>query len=218
MNMTRPINHQHLPPPGSHRTKLLAPAIVLLCLVVQCQGQGTMTVRFEGQTSPLGGYRESGMIFQNAFGGPEVLTLVQSGWTGYPDNGSQYLGSGGVDLLTFGFNTSPTTYFNLVSLDLAELFPVPVTLQVIGYPAMSAPVTNTITTDGIMDGPGGQPDFQTFSFDASFQHLNRVQITTDQWYLDNVLISGVPEPSAGALVLLGAACAFGRSRIKRRTP
>lgn len=175
-----------------------------------------MTIRFEGQMS-VGRYVESGVSFWNAYG-PEVLTLLQSGRSGYPDNGTKYLGSGGVDLLTFRFDTVPTTYFNLVSLDLAELFPGPVTLQVIGYPVMSQAVTNMITTDGIMDGPGGQPDFETFYFGAAFQRVNRIEITTDRWYLDNVVISGVPEPSASALVLLGAACAFGQSRIKRRRP
>ncbi len=215
--MSRLLSHPSLPLPRSGRTKLLAPAVALLCLVAQCHGQGTMTIGFEGHMSPLGGYRESGMIFYNT-AGPEVPTLLPSGHSGYPDNGTQYLGSGGGDLLTFRFDTVPTTYFDLVSLDLAEDFPVPVTLQVIGYPVMSQAVTNMITTDGIMDGPGGQPDFQTFYFDAAFQHVNRIQITTDRWYLDNVLISGVPEPSAGALVLLGAACAFGRSRMRRRRP
>jgi hypothetical protein len=199
----------------SNRALALVAAALVFSGLVHCQGQGTMTVRFEGQTSN-GQYSESGMLFWNAYG-PEHVALLQSGWSGYPDNGSQYLGSGGVDLLTFRFDTVPTTYFNLVSLDLAEgIYAGPSTLQIIGYPAMSAPVTNTITTDGIMDGPGGQPDFQTFYFGTDFQHVNRIQITTDRWCLDNVVISGVPEPSAGALVLLGAACAFGRSRIERR--
>jgi hypothetical protein len=217
MNMTRQLNDQYLPPPRRHGAKLLAPALALMCFAAQCPAQGTMTVGFEGQTSN-GQYSESGMLFWNAYG-PEHLTLLQSGWSGYPDNGSQYLGSGGVDLLTFRFDTVPTTYFNLVSLDLAEgIYAGPSTLQIIGYPAMSPPVTNTITTDGIMDGPGGQPDFETFYFGTDFQHVNRIQITTDRWCLDNVVISGIPEPSARGLLLLGAACAFGRSWIRRRRP
>jgi hypothetical protein len=191
---------------SGHRTKVSTCALLLVCLATASLAQGTVTITFESQMS-VGHYAESGVSFWNPYG-PEVPSVLPSGHAGYPDNGSQYLSSGGVDLLTFGFNTTPTTYFDLISLDIAETTPGPITLQVVGYPAMSAPVTNTITTDGIMDGPGGQADFQTFYFGSTFQHVNRVQITTDQWYLDNVVLAGVPEPSIAGLSLLAALCAL----------
>jgi hypothetical protein len=200
-----------------NRASALVASALLFSGLVQCQGQGTMQVRFEGQMSP-GGYSESGIFFWNP-SGPESVMTLQSGLVSWaPDNGTSYLMGTGGAVMRFGFNTFPATYFNLVSFDLAEsstMFPGPMSFQVVGYGAQGLMATNTITTDGVMDGPGGLPDFQTFNFGADFQHVHRVDILGDGWALDNVLISGVPEPSTAALVLLGAACAFGRLRMRR---
>ena len=105
--MTRLLNNRSLPLLGSGRTKALAATLALVCLVAQCLAQGSMAIRFEGHMSPLGGYRESGMILYST-AGPEVPTLVHSGWSGCPSNGTHYLGSGRVDLLTFRFDTLST--------------------------------------------------------------------------------------------------------------
>jgi hypothetical protein len=201
-----------------NRVSTLLAAALMLSGLVQCQGQGTMQVGFEGQMNRDARYYESGMWFGGLNPGPEVLWIASSGLTGFPDDGTQYLRVPGSLGLEFGFSSS--TLFNLDSLDLAEnhiSVPGPVTVHVVGYrPQYEIAGTVDLTTDGINDGPGGLPDFQTFSLDSRFQNLWRVQITTSSFSLDNVSISGVPEPSTGALVLLAAACAFGRSRIKRR--
>lgn len=179
-----------------------------------------MLIGFENHTSTTP-YRESGMWFENFYGGPEVLHLATSGWAGYPDDGTQYLQMTAGTGLAFAF--SPYTAFGLVSMDVAEYataLPGPVTLHVVGYISggQGQTVSTDLTTDGIIDGPGGLPDFQTFTFDNRFRNLYRVEVLSDHWSIDNVVVSGIPEPSTGALVLLGAACALGRSRIKRRTP
>ena len=91
------------------------------------------------------------------------------------------------------------------------------TLQVVGYGNMGLRVTNSFVLDSLASRRASQlPDFQTLSFDSRFTDLYRIDILTDRFSLDNVLLSGVPEPSSGALVLLGAACAIAFRRAVRR--
>ena len=211
----------------SNRASALIAAVLAVFGLAQCQGQGTMQFTFEGMApgsfGTISAYSEAGMLFWNPHG-PENLVRIGSGLSGAPDNGSAYLqGSTGAWL---AFSLTPVRPFGLSSMDLAEYStarPGPVTLHVVGYDWHGQGITYTtdITTDGINDGTGPLQDFQTFTFDSRYANLYRVDITTDGSYgfsIDNVAICGVPEPSTGALLLLGAACAFGRSRIKRRRP
>ena len=201
---------------------LIAPAgVILLCLLNQCQGQGTMQFNFDGQPpgtyATTSSYSESGMLFWNPYG-PENLARIGSGLSGAPDNGTAFLDVTGGARLAFTFFSG--AHFNLVSFDAAEetiSYPGPITLQMVGYGSMGRTVTNYFTLGTIQDRRANQlPDFQTFYPDSRFVNLYQVDIFTDRWSIDNVVISGVPEPSAGGLILLAAACAFGRSRIKRR--
>jgi hypothetical protein len=107
---------------------------------------------------------------------------------------------------------------SLLSFDATESYsttPGRETLQVVDYNAYyPTTVKADLTTDGTRQ-------FQTFNLGPSFSNLRVVSIAHSAWSgfaLDNVLISGVPESSTGALVLLGTACALGRSRIRRRRP
>jgi hypothetical protein len=218
MNIIRSFKKWATPLIGGKHTTVLVAALVLSWPLAKCQGQGTMQFNFDGQPPgtwvSAGSYSESGMTFWNPYG-PQGFARVGSGVSWGPDNGSAYLQTTTGANLVFGFYTSPTTYFNLVSFDVAEYdtsLSGPVTLHVVGYRAQHAPVVMDFTTDGINDGPGGLPDFQTLYFNSEFVQLNRVEILTDRWSIDNVVISGVPEPSTGALLLLGAACALGRLR------
>ncbi len=99
------------------------------------------------------------------------------------------------------------TSFSLLSFDLAEggtNNPVPMTIQMIGYLHGGGALTNVFTTDGIIDGPGGLADFQTFYPDSGFTALDRIEIRSGGFSLDNVRL-WVPEPSSASLVLLGGA-------------
>ena len=214
----------------SNRALALIASLLVFSGLVQCQGQGTMTVGFQGPAfqgapqpqppgtvSTISQYIESGMRFRTP-AGPQTLALVGGGISANPENGTAYLQLHAP--LEFQF-VSPAA-FDLLSLDLAEYstsLAGPVNAHVVGY-GLQGQIAGSLdlTTDGINDGTGPLADFQTFTFDSRFRNLYRVEITSDFWSLDNVVISGVPEPSAGALVLVGAACAFCRSRIKRRRP
>ena len=140
--------------PNNPPLALIASALMLSGLM-QCQGQGTMQFNFDGQrpgTWVVGdSYSESGMTFWNPYG-PEGLARVGSGLSGAPDNGTAYLQVTSGARLVFGYYTSPTTYFNLVSFDVAEYdtaLPGPATVHVVGYRAQHAPVVMDFTTDGI---------------------------------------------------------------------
>jgi hypothetical protein len=204
--------------------------VCLTCFLAPCRGQGSMTIGFEGTAFPgapqpqppgtistISQYTESGMRFRTP-AGPQTLALVGGGISANPENGTAYLQLHAP--LEFQF-VSPAA-FDLLSLDLAEYstnLTGPVTAHVVGYGLQGQVVgTTDLTTDGVNDGTGPLADFQMFTLDSRFRNLFRVQITSEFWSIDNVVIGGVPEPSAGGLLLLAAACAFGRSWVKRRRP
>jgi hypothetical protein len=120
----------------------------------------------------------------------------------YPENGTVYLQAGLGSTLMFSFLDG--TVFNVVSVDLAEYSTVvPVlTVPFVGYRHDGSVVTTNMTPDGIIDGTGPLADFETFYFDDRFTDLDRVEIPTHGWSLDNLVVS-IPEPATGALLLAG---------------
>jgi hypothetical protein len=105
----------------------------------------------------------------------------------------------------FGFTSG--SLFDLVSVDLAEYSDVvrnPVTVHFVGYRQDGTVVTDDITTAGIFNGVA--PVFQTFSFDPGFSGLVRVEIPSEPWSLDNLVVvqGDIPEPGVATLVMVGA--------------
>ena len=199
---------------------MVATGVLLLSLATQCSAQGTMTFMFEGQprgtSSQIGVYSESGMHFGAL--GAESLLWAGGGIVSRPENGTAYLQATLHANLGFGFYSFPSTWFSFLSFDLAEYdtsYPGPVTVQVLGYGGQGVMFTNTFTTDGINDGTGPLQDFQTFYPDSQFAQVYRVDILTGRFSIDNVVVGGVPEPSAGGLLLLGTVCLFGRRSMRR---
>ena len=104
------------------------------------------------------------------------------------------------------FSFIDSTVFNLVSVDLAEfstLYQFPAAVQFVGYKPDGSAVTTDLVTDGIIDGTGPLADFQTFHFGSGFTSLDRVEIPTYGWSLDNLIVA-VPEPSVLGLFAFGA--------------
>jgi hypothetical protein len=186
-----------------------------------------VTVTFNGTppgaTIPVSGYIESGVTFWNPYNAGN-LVLTGAGVSGDPQDGTAYLQVPGGSDLAFTF-TSPTL-FNFVSFDAAGAntsFPG-ASLEVIGYYVMSGMVTNYFTVDSFLDRRANNlPDFETLYLSSQFQNVYRVDVFSvssgsfyPPWSLDNVVISGVPEPSCGALVVLATLCGLGRAWMRGR--
>jgi hypothetical protein len=211
--------------PPSILGKRVSTMVSFALVLGECLGQGTMTLTFEGQ--PRGTLRQTGPYYEGNIKFRAVpmgaLYLSGSGVSGYPDNGTGYLIMPDHDYwnngLEFG-STDGVTLFDLVSFDAAEEAGLgPTVLTFVGYkPRIMGPitaVTNIFTLDGVNDGTGPLEDFQTFYPDSSFVSLLWVDVYA-QFSLDNLVISGVPEPRAATLALLGAVCALWFRWLVRR--
>jgi hypothetical protein len=181
-----------------------------------------MTITFDNPplpagtaSDPINQLSESGIRFWYPAGAGLGLVLVGAGYDGSPNNGTTHLETFAGSYVAFSY--SPTRPFSLASFDATESYstsPGTETLHVVGYKFDSTSVWTDLTTDGTRQ-------FQTFNLDSRFGNLFSVVITPSAWSgfaLDNVVITGVPEPSAGALLLLAVACALGRSWLRRSRP
>lgn len=63
-----------------------------------------------------------------------------------------------------------------------------------GTKANGDQVNFTVTLDGVRDGPGGQPDFQTVTFPAEFNDLIQLDVPTKLWSCDNFVFSTIIPP------------------------
>jgi hypothetical protein len=189
-------------------------------------GQGMIRMTFDGTPTLLPGagmlttnYFESGMLFTpiQPTDWNEAFARTSSGSNYvnfYPDDGSTYVQA--LEGSTFMFSFTNGSAFGLVSVDLAEYSTVAsdaVTVPFIGYQQDGSTVTNIFTTDGIIDGTGPLPDFQTFYF-SGFTDVTRVEIPSYGWSLDNLVVS-VPEPACNILLLLGM-LALGAAKSRNR--
>jgi hypothetical protein len=190
--------------------KIKIAVLLLGCFSTLAYSQGTLQISFDGPPiQPPGtaytvtNYIESGISFRPispSYG----FTRVGEGLATRPQDGTAYLSAALGDSLLF--SRTDSSLFSLVSVDLAEystVVPGPATVQFIGYHVDGSKVTSSFTTDGIIDGTGPLADFQTFYFDSKdWSGLTHVEIPNSIWSLDNLIVA-VPEPSAGALLLVG---------------
>lgn len=145
---------------------------------------------------------------------PPSAGIIRNGGEspGYPDDGSAYLQA--YEPTAFSFNSGPL--FGLMSVDLAEystVYAFPATIEFIGYHPDGSIVIQTFTTDGIIDGNGPLPDFQTFEFNG-FADLTSVEIPSTGWSMDNLIVA-IPEPSVGGLLFIGGFLLFWSARGRR---
>jgi hypothetical protein len=113
--------------------------------------------------------------------------------------------------------------FNLLSFDFGEDFfepglfdYYPTTLEVRGYTAGGGVVSISFEVDGLFDGSGGFPDFQSVSL-TGFSNLQSVEFIGsggslgNTFVLDNIQVSPIPEPaSIGLLGLVAGGLYFSR--------
>jgi hypothetical protein len=206
---------------------IIACGIFHICF--PCYGQGRLQplhITFDGLPTMLPGtaisvlsYSEAGIVFRpvGPSGPGNTFTRHGGGISTSPDNSTAYLRAGFGQSLMFSF--SDGSLFNLDAVDLAEYSTVvsdAVTVHFVGYRFDGSVVTTDFTTDGIIDGTGPLADFQTFNF-QDFTGLTRVEIPTDGWSLDNLMVSQmVPEPTTTALLLIGGLTVF-TLRLRRKS-
>lgn len=201
--------------PICHTGNVRLVLLVLLTVGSLClsRGQGTIVVGFEGPPvqSPgsgafVGQYFEAGLWFRpmgTVEPGNGFIRVGSSPNPLRPDNGTSYIQTSLGDSLVFSFTDD--SLFDLLSVDLAEystVVPEAATVGFTGYFAGGGTIYQEFTTDGIIDGTGPLTDFQTFAFGTGWTGLSRVEVPGFGWSLDNLVV-GVPEPTAGALLLLG---------------
>jgi hypothetical protein len=175
-----------------------------------CFSQGVITISFDGPPPVNGGivvqsYTEAGFLFvplpgYDGFG-------RQRGGSLSPNNGTAFLQASAGDSLVV--TTVNGAAFSLTAVDLAGYSTVVPDFSVpfLGYRSDGTTVSQTFSGSGIT--------FHTFYFGSEFSDLNRVEIPTWAWSLDNLVIS-VPEPSVQGLGLTVAAAALFYRRLKAR--
>lgn len=209
----------------------LIPLLILLLAASLARGQST-SILFDGPPEQprstayaVPQYDEAGFLFK-AFGpipdgSPNYHVIRNGGGNALsPENGSAYLQlalSG-----TLEFFRPDGKLFNLSAVDLAEystFFARPQAVTFNGFRLDGSTVSVTFTTDGIIDGTGPLADFQTFVFPAGFQQLQRVEIPSQPYSLDNLALTVIPEPSALILSLLGLlTVAAARTLLRKPCP
>src|SRR5882724_2591250 len=151
------------------KARTAASMFACVCIAASSYAQGTIRITFDGPPlQPPGtaytvtNYYESGMSFV-PIGSGGFGRIGANPRPERPDDGSAYLQAALGDSLMFSLTNG--SVFGLVSVDLAEystVVPYAVTVAFIGYRSDGRNVTNSFTTDGIIDGNGPLADFQTF--------------------------------------------------------
>lgn len=113
------------------------------------------------------------------------------------------------------FQTVSGAAFDLLSLDVSELLTNAALsrnatqIGVGGFPVAGGSIVATFNLDGIVDGPGGSADFQTFTLPGTFTNLTKAKITFTQgglagseFLVDNINVRVIPTPSSAALGLV----------------
>lgn len=117
--------------------------------------------------------------------------FLQSAYTAaYPNNGTVYARSLSSPITVKHREGLP---FRALSVDLSEYSTSSAyrtTLTITGYRAYASPVTQSFTTDGIMDGTGPLNDFQTATLSSSFTNLTSLVISSPSggFMVDNVVV------------------------------
>lgn len=199
----------------SLRERCSTVAILLLVSASGLQAQGTIT--FQAQSPFWDGtdYFELGMEFHVVM--PRPSEPYHDAMVIAPGSGIANVATNPTPYMFFLRQNSQYDYVSL-SLTGGSLFGItsvqladpnspsvsPVSISFVGYLFGGSSITNTFTTPG-----NGATTFANYEFSLNFAtpQFTHVYILAPRWAMDNLVFS-VPEPSAIALVGLGAAALF----------
>ena len=203
--------------------------LTALALLAGATLASAVTVDFEDLGVPPGTqifdsttYASRGFVFTS---GPDAFQVP-----GMPDH--LHVGSrttwgynGTTILLPHGHVVMSAAGGRLFSLRRVDLAGFPLDLEdpvhVIGTYADNSTVTQVLTLDGLVDGPGNGVDFESFILPSSFTGLQRVDFKLNGtgngnfealMGIDNLVATAVPEPTSSALLGLGLMGAAGARR------
>jgi hypothetical protein len=233
---------------ASVRTALCCAATLLMALTPTGSARADGTIGFEASVPDtvfqqdygvgFGPYLEEGFVVSEAAPGVRFFGTnpTQDTIGNAADSGSKFIAApgalvpnhppAGVANAGIGFERSDAALFSVESLRVAEYsqgFAFPVTVRFVGIQE-SAVVEQLFSTDGLVDGPGGVPDFETVGLGPEFQNLIRFEvlglagagaIEFGGFAIDDVVYTLLPEPGTAWLLALGLACAIRRSRSAR---
>lgn len=185
-----------------------------------------LAIPVNGQINPAAGV---GIVSQgfnftpgpNNASGLNDLHIYHPGSSIGPNNGTQ-VGASHDDVVLTSVSGAA---FSLSSFDFAG-FPNgnEIAFTVTGSLAGGGNIVANFTPDGIVDGVGGRPDFETFALGAGWNNLTSVTwshtgagTTQGLFGLDNINTNPVPEPGTVALFALGVLGVAGVARRRRKS-
>ncbi len=197
---------------------MLSISLAALYVTLRSNAQGTFHITFDGPPPQPPGtqygtlrYDEAGVSFTpiNPTNWGNAFARNGGGILGFPENGTAYLQAGLGTTLMFSFTNR--SVFDIVSVDLAGYSTVVPEgyFRFVGYRHSGEVVTNDITINGIT--------FQTFTLGPQFAGLDRVEIPSTPWSLDNLVLR-VPEPGCAVLAAWGLVLLAARWRMARPKP
>ena len=167
--------------------------VILVTTVSLLQAEA---IEFDPPLIPGGAKRVDEWLEQGMrFTGPNGFSQYDSGRDMCPDNGSAYLHFANGPKQTLMFKFVDSTPFALVSVDLAEYsthFAEPMNIRFDCHKTDGTVQTTNFGVDGVIDGPGGILDFETFAFDPEFTDIVRVDVPTTTYSMDNLVFTRLP--------------------------
>jgi hypothetical protein len=141
-----------------------------------------------GSETYISSYSERGYDFSI----PGFMYHFGGGSAGRADNGTAtliFVTAGGSPL---SISQAHGGRFDAISVDLSEystVFTYPADITIIGNKADGSTVNTLFRTDGVIDGLGGDPDFETFYFPSEFTDLISLEIPSSGFTMDNLAVS-----------------------------
>ena len=134
-------------------------------------GTGNGEKSFMGSVSAIGSEKPTPAGYHSPVNGTDYISFL----TSHVRDGSIY--------------RQNKSTFTPKSVDLAEystVFPAPQPILFYGLKPDGHIVACAFVTDGVIDGPGGQDDFQTFYFPKSFKGLTILSWCVGKFSMDNL--------------------------------